>query len=98
MTPSLTTAAALELGGFECGRSRRQDQGERPAPQELTEEIQRRPPLLPARPPHRYQHGLGPRRCPGPAATPDLAQDDAEADGQFRPPVGGIQPRFTEGN
>jgi hypothetical protein len=53
-------------------------------------------PLLPARPPHRHQHGLRPRTYPGPVAVPDLAQDDAEADRQLGPLVGGIQPRHTQ--
>src|SRR5262245_22577170 len=59
---------------------------------ELTEEIQGRTPLLPARPLHRHQDRLRPRPGPGPAAAPDLPQDDAETNGQFGPPVGGVQP------
>lgn len=48
-------------------------------PQELAEEVLGRKPLLPAGPPHRHQHRprAGPR--PSAAATPDVAQDDAEA-------------------
>src|SRR5262245_49789768 len=76
--------------------SRGQGPGHRRAPQEFTEEVQGTTPLLPARPPHRHQHGLRPRPGPGPAAAPDLAQDDPEADGQLRPPVGGVQARLTQ--
>jgi hypothetical protein len=54
------------------------------------------PPLPRARPPHRHQHGLRPRTGPGAAATPELAKDGAEADGQLGPPVGGAQPRLTQ--
>jgi CHASE2 domain-containing sensor protein len=39
---------------------------------------------------------LRPRAWQGPAATPNLAQDDAEADGQLGPPVGGVQPQLTQ--
>jgi hypothetical protein len=67
---------------FVRGGSGGQGQGYRLAPQELTEEVQGRAPLPPAGPPHRHQDGLRPRTCPGPAAASDLAQDDAEADGQ----------------
>jgi hypothetical protein len=35
------------------------------------------------------------RTWPGPAATPDLAQDDAKVNRQLRTAVGGIQPRLT---
>src|SRR5262245_59007093 len=52
---------------------RGQGQLHRSAAQELTEEVEGGTPLLPAGPPHRHQHGLRPRTCPGPAATPDLA-------------------------
>src|SRR6516225_834773 len=31
-----------------------------------------------------------------PAATPDLAQNNSEADGQLGTPVGGVQPRLTQ--
>ena len=47
-------------------------------------------------PPHRHQDGLRVHISPGPVATPDLARDDREADGQFGTPVGGVQPRLTE--
>ena len=86
----------FELRGFASDGSRGQGQHHRRAPQELTQEIQGRAPLLPARPPHRHQHGLRPRPRPGPAATPDLAQDDPEADGQLGTPVGRVQPRLTQ--
>ncbi len=76
--------------------SGRQGQRYRRAAKELTEEVQGRTPPLPAAPPHRHQHRLRPRTCPRPAATPDLSQDDAEADRQFRTPVGGVQPRRKE--
>jgi hypothetical protein len=66
------------------------------APQELTEEAHGRTPLLPAGPPHRHQDRLRSRARPGPAATPDLAQDDPEGDGQLRPPVGRVQARLTQ--
>jgi hypothetical protein len=66
------------------------------AAQELAEEVPGRAPLLPARPPHRHQHGLGPCAGQGPAPAPDFAQDDPEADRQFGPPVGGVQPRHTQ--
>jgi hypothetical protein len=66
------------------------------APQELTQEIHGRTPLLPARPPHRHQHRLRPRPGRGAVAAPDLAQDDTEADGQLGPPVGGVQPRLAQ--
>jgi hypothetical protein len=62
-------------GRFPLG-SRRQGQSDRRAPQELTEEIQGRAPLLPTGPPHRPPDRLRPRCRPGPAATPDRAQDD----------------------
>src|SRR5262249_9562727 len=61
---------------FAHSGSRRQGQGYRRAAKELAKEVQGRAPLLPARPPHRHQHGLRSGACPGPAATPDLAQDD----------------------
>src|SRR5262245_15707662 len=63
------------------GGSWGQGQRRRRAPQELAEEVQRRTPLLPARPPHRHQHRLRSRACPGPASAPDLAEDDPKADG-----------------
>src|SRR5262245_61854708 len=78
------------------GGSWGQGQRRRRAPQELAEEVQGRTPLLPARPPHGHQDRLGPRTGPGPAAAPDLPQDDAEADGQLRPPVGGVQPGLAQ--
>jgi Peptidase family S41 len=78
------------------GRSRKPVQRRRD-PQELTQEVPGRPALLPARPPHRHQDRLRPRTGPGPAAAPDLAQDDAEADGQLRTPVGRVQARLTGG-
>ena len=78
------------------GGSRGQGKGHLRAPQELTEEIQSRTPLLPARPPHRHQDRLRPRPRPRPAAAPDLAKDDAEADRQLGPPVSGVQPRLTQ--
>src|SRR5262249_50685514 len=53
-------------------------------------------PLLPACPPYRHQHGLRSRTYPGPTVTIDLAQDNAEADGQLGAPVGGVQPRLTQ--
>ena len=72
------------LRGFARGGSRGHGQGPRHAPQELTEEIQGRTLLLPTRPPHRHQDRLRPRAGPGAAATPDLAQDDPEANRQLR--------------
>jgi hypothetical protein len=74
----------------------RQGQDHRFAAQELTEEVHGRTPLLPAGPPHRHQDRLRPRARPGPAATPDLAQDDAEADRQLGPPVGRVQAWLTQ--
>jgi hypothetical protein len=56
--------------------SRGQSQRHHRTPKELAEEVQRRTPLLPARSPHRHQDRLCPSACPGPAASPDLAQDD----------------------
>src|SRR5262249_17923053 len=87
---------SFELPRSARDRSRGQGQGHRRAPQELTEEVQGRTPLLPARPPHRRQYGLRSRTGPGPAASPDLAQDDPEADRQLPSPVGRIQPWLTQ--
>src|ERR1700676_4136836 len=85
-----------ELSGLLRGRSWGQGQRFRTAAQELTQEVQGRMALLPARPPHGHQDRLRSRTRPGPVAAPDLAQDDAEADGQFRTPVGGVQTRLTQ--
>src|SRR6516162_6319465 len=85
-----------ELRGSVRDWSRGHGQGHRRAPQELAKEVQGRTPLLPARPPHRHQHRLRSRAYPGPAATPDLAQNDAKADRQLGPPVGGVQPRLAQ--
>src|SRR5262249_26434856 len=49
------TTSVFRVPRFVRGGSR--GQGHLPAPQELTEEVQGRTPLLPARPPHRHQHG-----------------------------------------
>src|SRR5262249_57461127 len=96
MSERAIVKASVELRTLASGASRGQGQGHRCAPQELTEEVQGRTPLLPARPPHRHQHRLRPRAYPGPAATPDLAQEDAEADRQLGTPVGRIQARLTQ--
>jgi hypothetical protein len=42
------------------------------------------------------KHGLRPRTYPGSTTTPDLVQDDAEADRQLGTPVGGVQPWLTQ--
>jgi hypothetical protein len=55
--------------------SRGHGQGHWRAPQALAKEVQRRPAVLPADPPHRHQLRLRPRPDPGPAATTDFAQD-----------------------
>jgi hypothetical protein len=54
-----------------------------------------RKPSSPSRsdPPHRQQHRLRRRLHPGPAAAPDLARDDVEADDQLRSPVRGVRHR-----
>src|ERR1700676_4547899 len=87
---------SCELSGLVRGESRREEQRRRTAAQELTEEVQGRTALLPARPPHGHQDRLCSRTRPGPVAAPNLAQDDAEADGQFRTPVGGVEARLTQ--
>jgi hypothetical protein len=87
---------SFELRRLARGKSCGQGQGQRRAPQGLTEEVQGTTSLLPARPPHRHQHRLRSRPGPGPVTSPDLAQDDPEADGQLGPPVGGAQPRLTQ--
>ena len=51
---------------------------------------------LPAGAPNRHQHRLGAGADPGAVTTPDLAKDDAEANGQLGPPVGGVQPGEAE--
>src|ERR1700694_297875 len=87
---------SCELSGLVRGGSRGQGQRYRTAAQELTEEVQGRTALLPARPPHGHQDRLRSRTRPGPVAAPDLAEDNAEADGQFRTPVGRVQTRLTQ--
>jgi hypothetical protein len=56
----------------------RQLEGYRLAPQELTQKVLGRALLLSAGPPHRHQVRLRSRADPGPAAAPDLAQDNAD--------------------
>jgi hypothetical protein len=79
-----------------AGWVRGEGQGYGCAPQELTQEVYGRTPLLPAGPPHRHQYRLRPCPRPGPAAASDLAENDAEADGQLGPPIGGGQPRLPQ--
>jgi hypothetical protein len=86
----------MESRGFAWGRLRWQRPWHRRAPEELTEKVQGRAPLLPARPPHRHQHRLRPRASPGPVAAPHLAQDDPEANRQLATPVDGVQARLTQ--
>jgi hypothetical protein len=76
---------------------REQGRGQRPRrpARELAEEVQGGTLSLPARAPGRDQRRLRSRACPGPAAAPDLAQGDAEADRQLGPPVSGARPRLT---
>src|SRR5262249_19469102 len=45
---------------------------------------------------YRHQHGLCSRTYPGPTATPNLAQEDSEADRQLGLPVRGVQTRLTQ--
>jgi hypothetical protein len=44
---------------------------------------------------HRHQDRQRSRVSPRPIASPDLAHDDAEANGQFRTPVGRVQARLN---
>ena len=91
--PNAAPVEALIKYGL-CSRSGGPDQGYGCAAKKLTQEVEGRTPLLPTGPPYRHQHGLRPRACPGPAASPDFPQDDPEADRQLRTPVGGVQARL----
>jgi hypothetical protein len=62
--------------------------------EEVTQEVHGRTPLLPTGSPHRHRHRL--RSRPGPAAAPDLAQEDPEADRQLSPPVRCVQTRLAQ--
>jgi hypothetical protein len=76
--------ASFERRGFARGGSRGQGQGHRRAPQELTQEVQGRAPLLPARPPQRpgaCRRGGGPRRVGGAVACSRLAGRGPVAEG-----------------
>ena len=77
--------------GARIGWLRREGDESGPAAQELAEEVDAVLATLPAGAADGHQHGLGAGACPGAIAAPDLAQDDAEPNRQFRAPVGGIQ-------
>ncbi len=74
----------------------RQCERRRPAAQQSAEEVEGVVAALPAGAPEGHQHRLGAGAHPGAIAAPDLAEDDAKANGQLTPPVGGVQARDLE--
>jgi hypothetical protein len=86
----VSRGASQEKGGF-ASCLRREGGGCRPAAQKLAEEVDSVVTTLPAGATDRHQDCLDAGADPGAIAAPDLAENDAEANGQFGAPVGGVQ-------